>query len=103
MNQTIKLSDSNIELLKSQGHIILNNGIKYYNLPQWFAETEVQGLAQVYYEDQLPESVQLFIREVSIKQALQGFIDIYESDPNYYSAEMKEAYDDAVTALNYEI
>lgn len=103
--ERIKLTDSQIALLKAKGHVINNNGIKYYNLPQWFAETDKQGIAEVFYEDQLPDNVKLFIREVSIKESLQKLVDIYDSSPYTMLMQEKwiEAFEDAKTALNYDI
>lgn len=98
------LTDSQIDLFKSYGHIILS-GDRYYNLPQWFKTTESLSRVEVLYEDQLPDNVKLFIRNVSIKQALQRLVDLYTQSPYVKLMEQQwiEAFDDAITALDYEV
>lgn len=99
------LTDDQLELLISNGHMI-NMGDVYVNLPYWFKKTEVDNRVEVFYEDQLPDNVKLFIRNVSIKQALERLIELQtKHNVDGYSAikEWDEAFDDAITALDYEV
>jgi len=68
MAAIITLTKDQQDLLKSSGNHILS-GDSYYNLPQWFKETDKDGIFEVFFINELPDNV---------KQAAEKIIETYD-------------------------